>query len=529
VSRASEGAGEPNLGESSDESPDLRSVNARTARALSEMLRSTLGPWGRDKMLVDSDGMVVVTNDGATIIGELDVETEILPVGRMLHRLAASQDDQVGDGTTTAVVLAAELVIRAEELVQRGLAPTTVADGYRRAAELASTKLDRLATSVDPDDDAALEEVVRVALTGRGTESTADALPQVLVPAVRSVETPSGIDLDRIRVVTVPGGTVANSYLLDGLVLDNNEPVDSAMPERVDDAGIACVTGPIGTSTGSDETSVTVGTADEISSLATREAAAFRDNLRAVDAGVSAVFCSDEIDDTAARLLADEGVLATQLTTPDDVRDVARATGARVVGGLRDLDAADLGHASRVEMRYVGFDRRLLIGGCADPTAVSLVLHGETEHVVDETERAARDGLGVVRTMLLDGRVVPGAGAVEVALASELRDASTGIETRAQFAVEAFADALETVPVSLARNAGLDPIDTLTELRARHHGGARRAGVHPDEGVVDDVFDHGIREPHRSKRLALAGAVDVAVAIVRIDDLLSATDLTADA
>ncbi|KZN24391.1 thermosome subunit [Haladaptatus sp. R4] len=503
---------------------DAREMNVTAGRAVAEAVRTTLGPRGMDKMLVDSMGDVVVTNDGVTILTEMDIEH---PAATMMVEVAETQEDETGDGTTTAVILAGDLLRRAEDLLEQGVHPTTVARGYRLASEEAYRLLEAASHPVEERD--LLTEIAQTAMTGKGAEAAKEALSELVVRAVRAVYDEDGdggdIDLSNVTVETVVGGGISDSELVEGVVVDK-ERVNDDMPWRVEDATIALVDTPIEVQETETDTAVSITDPDQLQGFLDREEAQLREMVeRITDSGANVVFCQKGIDDMAQHLLAQEGVLAVRRAKKSDVQHLARATGARVVSSLGDIDSDDLGHAGIVEERNVAGDTRIFVEGCDNPRSVTLLLRGGTEHVVEEVERAVHDSLGVVRVTLLDGQVLPGGGAPETTLALGLREYADGVGGREQLAVEAFADAMETVPRTLAENAGISPIDGVTDLRSRHDAGEENVGLDAETGEVVDMLDVGVVEPRRVKSRAIGSATDVAELLLRIDDVISAGDL----
>ncbi len=503
---------------------DAREMNVTAAKAVAEAVRTTLGPKGMDKMLVDSVGDVVVTNDGVTILKKMDIEH---PAATMVVEVAETQEDETGDGTTTAVILAGDLLKRAEDLLEQGVHPTVVARGYRLASEEAHRVLESKAHPVEETD--LLTEIAQTAMTGKGAEAAKEALSELVVTAVRAVKDEDGdggdIDLSNVAVETVVGGGISDSELVEGVVVDK-ERADDNMPWRVEDAKIALVDTPIEVPETEADASVSITDPDQLASFLDREEGQLREIVdRIADSGANVVFCQKGIDDVAQNLLAERGILAVRRTKASDVKRLARATGGRVVSSVDDIDPADLGESGVVGERDVAGDTMIFVEECDNPKSVTLLLRGGTEHVVEEVERAVDDSLGVVRVTLLDGHVLPGGGAPEIELALAIRDYADGVGGREQLAVEAFADAMEAVPRTLAENAGVSPIDALTDLRSRHDAGEENAGLDAETGEVTDMLDAGVVEPLRVKTQAIESATDAAELLLRIDDVISAGDL----
>ena len=501
---------------------DAQNMNITAGKAVAESVRTTLGPKGMDKMLVDSGGSVVVTNDGVTILKEMDIDH---PAANMIVEVSETQEDEVGDGTTSAVVVAGELLDQAEELLDQDIHATTLAQGYRQAAEEAKSILEEDAIDVSADDRDTLVEIAQTAMTGKGAENAKDLLADLVVDAVLAVADDDDIDTENVSVEKVVGSSVDESELVEGVIVDK-ERVDENMPYAVEDATVALFDGDIEVKETEIDAEVNVTDPDQLQQFLDQEEAQLREMVdHLVDIGADVVFVGDGIDDMAQHYLAQEGILAVRRAKSDDLNRLARATGGRVVSNLEDIESDDLGFAGSVAQKDVGGDERIFVEDVEEAKSVTLILRGGTEHVVDEIERAIEDSLGVVRTTLLDGQVLPGGGAPEAELALQLRDFADSVGGREQLAVEAFADALEVIPRTLAENAGLDPIDSLVDLRSRHDGGEFGAGLDAYTGDVIDMEAEGVVEPLRVKTQAIESATEAAVMILRIDDVIAAGDL----
>jgi thermosome len=521
------GGGQPLLVLSEDSQrtsgKDAQSMNITAGKAVAESVRTTLGPKGMDKMLVDSSGEVVVTNDGVTILKQMDIEH---PAANMVVEVSETQEDEVGDGTTTAVVVSGELLKKAEDLLEQDIHATTLAQGYRQAAEKAKEVLTEAAIEVSEDDRETLKEIAATAMTGKGAESAKDTLSRLVVSAVLAVKDEEGIDTDNIKVEKVVGGSTENSELVEGVLVDKTRVHDN-MPYFVEDANVAVVDDALEVKEADIDTEVNVTDPDQLQQFLDQEEAQLKEMVDTlVDAGADVVFAEDGIDDMAQHYLAKEGILAVRRTSSDDAKRIARSTGARVVSNLSDVEADDLGFAGNVVEQDVAGDTKILIEDVEDAKSVTMLLRGGTEHVVDEVERAIDDSLGVVRTTLEDGHVLPGGGAPETALSLALRDFADSVGGREQLAIEAFADAVEVIPRTLAENAGLDSIDSLVELRSKHDGGDADAGLDAYTGDVINMSDEGVVEPLRVKTQAIESATEAAVMLLRIDDVIAAGDLS---
>ena len=501
---------------------DAQSSNISAGKAVSESVRTTLGPRGMDKMLVSDSGDVVITNDGATILNEMDIEH---PAAQMIVEVADSQEEEVGDGTTSAVVISGELLSQAEDLLDQDIHATTLAQGYREAAEEAINALEEVAIDVDEDDTEVLEQIAATAMTGKGAESAKDLLSELVVDAVRAVADDDGVDTDNIKVEKVVGGSIENSELVEGVIVDK-ERVSENMPYFAEDANVAIIDGDLEIKETEIDAEVNVTDPDQLEQFLEQEEAQLREMAEQVaDAGADVVFVDGGIDDMAQHYLAQEDIIAVRRVKSSDQSQLARATGATPVSSVDDLTAEDLGVAGSVAQKEIAGDQRIFVEDVDDAQAVTLILRGGTEHVIDEIDRAIEDSLGVVRTTIEDGKVLAGGGAPEIDLSLALRDYADSVGGREQLAVEAFADALEVIPRTLAENAGLDPIDSLVELRSAHDGGDTGAGLDAYTGDTIDMDAEGVYEPLRVKTQAIESATEAAVMLLRIDDVIAAGDL----
>jgi thermosome len=495
--------------------------NIRAGKAVAQAVRTTLGPRGMDKMLVDSSGNVVITNDGVTILDEMDIEH---PAAQMIVEVAETQEEEVGDGTTTAAVLTGELLAKAEDLLENDLHPTIVVEGYRRAAALAQEAIDGQLLDVDLDDDL-LEQVAESSMTGKGTgDVAADRLATLVVRAVRMVhDDGERFDRDDVHVETRTGASSSATELVEGVVIDE-EPVNENMPRSVEDATVAVLDVELKVRESEIDAEYTIETVDQLTAALDAEEGELRSYATALaDAGVDVVFCSKSIDDRVAAYLADADVLAFESVSESDARAVARATGAKRLGSVRDLDGSDFGRADAVRVETYGDDDLAFVEGGAAAKAVTLFLRGGTEHVVDELERAVEDAVDVVVAALDAGGVVPGAGQAEIAISDYVRAKAASVEGRQQLAVEAFADAVDMLPRTLAENTGMDAIDALVDLRARFETEGR-AGIvsRGRSGEIADPVEAGVFDPAAVKREAIESATEAATMILRIDDVIAA-------
>ena len=499
---------------------DAQSSNIAAGKAVSEAVRSTLGPRGMDKMLVDSSGDVVITNDGSTILDEMDIEH---PAAQMIVEVADSQEEEVGDGTTTAAVLAGQLLAHAEDLLEDDVHPTTIVEGYYEAAEIAKEAVDDEVLDDDLDDEL-LRRVAVSSMTGKGTGGVdAERLAEVVVDAVRQVQRDGVVHRNDIHLLTQVGASSSATELVQGVIVDE-EPAHDGMAREVEDAAVAIIDEELEVKESEIDAEYNVTSVDQLNEAIQAEEEELRSYASAIqDAGATVAFVTEDMDDRVASHLANADILAFEGVDDDDARSISQATGAARIGDVDDLDEDDLGHAGEIYVERFGEDDLTFIAGGAEAQSVTVFARGGTEHVVDELERALEDGLDVVTASLDKGGVVPGAGASEIAIADAIRDATAGIKGRKQLAVEAFADAVDVLPRTLARNVGMDPIDALVDLRARHDR-TGRAGViaSGERGEIDDPVEHGILDPRAVKEEAIDSATEAATMIVRIDDIISA-------
>jgi thermosome len=505
---------------------DAQRLNIMAARVIAEAVRSTLGPRGMDKMLVDGLGDIVITNDGVTILKEMDVEH---PAAKMVIEIAKSQENEVGDGTTTAVVIAGELLKRAEELIESEIHPAIISNGYRFAAQKAIEVLEEIAIPVSRDDDEVLKKIAATAMTGKGAEVAVGKLSDIAVKAVKAVaEEVNGkleVDTDNVKIEKRTGASVDETELIDGIVLDK-EVVHPGMPKKIENAKILLFNGALEVKETETDAKIRITDPEMLQKFIEQEEKMLQDMVdKIVGSGANVLFCQKGIDDLAQYYLAKAGVLAVRRVKKSDIEKLAKATGARILTDLRDIKPEDLGEANLVEERKVGDEKMVFVTGCKNPKAVTIIVRGGTEHVVDEMARGVEDAIRVVAVALEDGKVVAGAGAPEIEVSLKLREWSPKLGGREQLAVEAFAAALEIIPKTLAENAGLDPIDVLVELKAAHEKGQKTAGVNVDTGKVVDMKESGVLEPLRVKKNAIESATEVAVMILRIDDVIAAKGL----
>ncbi len=499
---------------------DAQRNNIAAARAVAETVRTTLGPKGMDKMLVDSSGDVVVTNDGVTILEEMSIEH---PTAKMIVEVAKTQEDEVGDGTTTAVVLAGELLKNAEDLLDKNIHPTVITKGFRLAADKAQELLLKLAENVDVDDEDVLNKIAMTAMTGKGAENAKEKLAELCVKAVKRIIEDNEVDLEDIKIEKKVGDGIENSELIDGVVLDK-ERVHSGMPKKIEDAKIALLDAAVEIKNTEMDAKIEIDDPEKLQGFLDQEERMINAMVdKIVNSGANVVICQKGIDDVAQYLLADKGIYAVRRVKESDMERLAKATGGKVVSNLNALKSDKLGKAGKVEEIKIGDDEMTYISECENPKSVTLLVKGGTKHVVDEVERAVTDALGDIAASLKIGKVVGGAGAIEVEVARGLREYANKLSGREQLAVLAFADAVEVIPRTLAENAGLDPIDVLTELKASHDAGKKWAGIDVFSGKVQDSWNNGVIEPLKIKTQAIKSASEVAELILRIDDIIAAS------
>lgn len=503
---------------------DAQRMNILAARAVAEVVRSTLGPKGMDKMLVDSMGDVVITNDGVTILETMDIEH---PAAKMIVEVAKAQEDEVGDGTTTATVLAGELLKRAEDLLDQDIHPAVIAQGYKLAAEKAMAAVDSESEEIRKDDKETLIKIAQTSMNGRGTESGIGYLATLGVESILKImETGEDVDVDDIKLEKKAGGSLDESSLIDGIVLDK-ERVHSGMPKDVKNAKIALLNVALEVKEPETDAQIQITMPEQLEAFLDKEEEMIKKMItRIKDSGASVIICQKGIDDLAQHLLAKEGILAFRRVKKTDMGVLSKATGAKVVTDIRDLDDSDLGFAESVEERKIAGDAMTFIEGCKSPKAVTILLRGGTDHVTDEAERALKDALKVLATALKYGKVVAGGGAIEIELGLRLNKLAPRIGGREQLAIEAFARALDIIPRSLADNAGLSAIDLLVKAKSAHGAGKNTYGIEVMSGEVKDMYKLGVIEPAQIKKQAIKSASEAAIMILKIDDVIAASKLS---
>jgi thermosome len=513
-------------GSSENKGRDAQRNNIFAAKLIAEIVKTSLGPRGMDKMLVDTLGDVTITNDGATILKEIDVQH---PAAKMIVEISKTTDNEVGDGTTSAAVLAGALLENAEELINRDVHPTVIVDGYQRAAEKALEHLDKIAIQVPPTDKKWLQKIARTSMASKLVSGDATQLSQIAVDALLAIAEQTGdkykVDLDNVKVEKKPGGSTSDTKLIKGIVLDK-EVVHAGMPKRVESAKIALLNSPLEIEKTEFSAEIRINDPTQMKQYLDEE----NDMLKAMvekvaSTGANVLVCQKGIDDIAQHFLAKKGILTVRRAKESDMTKLAKATGARVVTNLDDLTEKDLGSAQLVEERKVETDKWVFVEGAKNPKAVSILLRGGSQRVVDEADRSMHDALMVVKDVIEHPVVAVGGGATEAELAHRLRQWANSLSGREQLAVQKYADALESIPLTLAVNSGMDPIDTQVELRAKHGQEKKWWGVNCLESKCSDMEAEEVYEPASVKEQIIKSSTEAASMILRIDDVIAASKM----
>jgi archaeal chaperonin len=500
--------------------------NITAAKVIAEVVRTSLGPRGLDKMLVDTVGDVTITNDGATILKEIDVQH---PAAKMMVEVAKSVDNEVGDGTTSAVVIAGALIEKAEELINKEVHPTVIVDGYTAAAEQALKTLQRIAVKVDTDDKETLTKIAKTSMYSKLVSDDSPILSQIVVNATKQVaEKAEGIeglkvDLDNIKVEKKAGGSIHDTKLIKGIVLDK-EVVHAGMPKRIENARIALLNSALEIEKTEMSAEIRINDPQQMQMFLEEENKMLKSMVDKIkSSGANVVLCQKGIDDIAQHYLAKAGILGVRRIKESDMFKLSKATGARIVSNLDDLVDKDLGSADLVEERKIETDKWVFIEGCKNPKSVTILIRGGSQRVVDEADRSVHDALSVVKDVLENPAIVAGGGAPEAYISNELRQWSSNLEGRAQLAVHKFADALDSIPLALAENAGMDPIDTMTDLRAKQGKRGKWIGVDVRNTAVVDMFKENVLDPLVVKEQVIKSAAEAASMILRVDDVISSS------
>ena len=501
---------------------DAQKNNITAAKLIAEIIHTSLGPRGMDKMLVDSLGDVTITNDGATILKEIDVQH---PAAKMLVEISKATDNEVGDGTTSAVVLAGALLENAESLILQDVHPTIIVDGYRKAAHKTIELLAKIADKVSPTDKEVLERIARTSMQTKLVRRDSSNLSDMVVKAVLAVaekkEDGYTVDIDDIKVEKKAGGSIKDSVLTKGIILDK-EVVHSGMPKKIDKAKIALINTALEIDKTEFDAKINISNPQQMKSFLDEENKMIKNMVdKVIASGANVLLCQKGIDDMAQHYLAKAGILTVRRIKESDLAKLAKATGARLVSNLDDLFEKDLGIAEIVEERKIETDRWVFVEGCKHPKAVTILVRGGSQRVVDEVERSVHDALMVVKDVMENPLIVAGGGAPETYAATKIREWAKSLEGREQLAVEKFADSLEVIPITLAENAGMDPIDTLTSLRSKQLKGNKWTGIDAMKGQVVSMHSSDIFEPLSVKNQIISSATEAACMILRIDDVIA--------
>ena len=502
---------------------DAQRNNILAAKVITETIKTTLGPQGMDKMLVSGMGDVVITNDGATILKEIDVQH---PAAKMLVEVAKSQDSEVGDGTTTVVVLAGELLTRAEKLLDQEVHPTVIVEGYKKAAAKALEILQSLSIDIQSDDEKMLKLVAMTSMGTKATVGTSEHLGTLATKAIRQImEERDGkitADIDRIKVLKKKGESMEQSELIKGIVVDK-EIAHPQMPKQVKGAKIALVNAKLEIEKTEFDAKININSPDQMKGFLDEEESMLREMTERVGkSGANVIFCEKGIDDMALHFLAKKNIMAIKNVSSGDMEKLAKATGGIIQASTKDIPSEGLGEAKLVEEMKIGDDKLVFVRDCKDPHAVTVMIRGGSDHVVDEAERSIHDALCVVRNAVEDGKIVAGGGSPEAETAKQLRDYALKVGGREQLAIEAYAEALEAIPLTIAQNSGLDPIDIMVELRSKHANPENKwFGVQVETGKIADMLADNVVEPLRVKQQAVKSATEAACMLLRIDDVLS--------
>jgi archaeal chaperonin len=511
-------------GASQTKGRDAQKNNIAAAKLISEVVRSSLGPRGMDKMLVDGLGDVTITNDGATILKEIDVQH---PAAKMMVEISKATDNEVGDGTSSVVVLAGALIEKAEELITKDVHPTIIVDGYRKSALKSIEIYNHLAQKIDPGNKSELIRVARTSMQTKLVSRDSDELSEVVVNAALQVSEPNEsayiIDIDDVKVEKKTGGSLRDTKLIKGIVLDK-EVVHGGMPKRVEKAKIALVNSALEIEKTEFDAKININSPDQMKMFLEEENKMLKNMVdKIISSGANVAICQKGIDDVAQHYLAKSNVLSVRRVKESDMTKLSRATGARIVNNLEDLSSKDLGSADLVEERKVETDKWVFIEGCKHPKAVTILIRGGSQRVVDEAERSIHDALMVTKDVMEKPSIVAGGGSPESYVAGKLREWSSTLSGREQLAADKFAESLEVIPLALAENAGMDPIDTLTELRSKQTKGSKWSGIDARGGKVVDMSKLDIVEPLSVKEQIIKSATEVASMILRIDDVIASS------
>ena len=502
--------------------------NIAAAKAVTEAVKTTLGPKGMDKMLVDSLGDVTITNDGATILDTIDVEH---PAAKMIIEVAKTQDDKVGDGTTTSVIIAGELLNLAEELMEQQVHPTIIFRGYRKALVKSKEILKDLAIKIDIYDKNTLIKVAETSMNSKLIAGAKSHFADIAVNGVSQIMEDRGdskiIDLDQIQIIKKEGKSLLDTSIIDGIIVDK-EVVHPMMPKSIKDAKVALISSALEVVKTEFDAEIRIQTPDQINKFLQEESNMLKSRVgKLKESGANVVFCQKGVDDKAQNFLAKDGILTVRRVKRSDMEKLARATNAKIVNNIFEISEGDLGKAGKVEEKKIGEDNMIFVSECTDPKAVSILIRAGIEHVVDEAERMINDALSVVKAVVELPFILPGGGASEIELAKRLRTYARSIGGRQQLAIEIYANALEVIPKTLVENAGYNPVDLIVELRSKHEADDGASyGINIDEGKPDNMVNLGVIEPLLVLTQAIQSATEVASMILKIDDVIAATSLS---
>jgi len=529
---SSELAGTPVLilreGASRSRGREAQHGNIMAAQIVAESVKSALGPKGMDKMLVDSFGDVTITSDGRTVLDEMDIQH---PAAKMMVEVAKTQDNEVGDGTTTAVIIAGELLGKAEDLIEKNVHPTVIIDGYRKAADKALETLEKIAISVDPTDKKPIEKVAMTSMASKLVAESREYLAKIASSAILQVaekaEDGFKVDIDDVKVEKKAGEALTDTKLINGVVLDK-DVVHPGMPKRVEKAKIALVDTPLEIEKTEFDAKINIESPEQMDAFLKQEENMIKEMVEKLAAkGANVILCQKGIDDLAQHFLSRKGILAVRRIKQSDMEKLAKATGGKLLTNLDDMTQRDFGYAQLVEERKIGDDKMTFIEGCKNPRAVTILIRGGTERIVDEAERSLHDALCVARDVVKEPKIMAGGGAPEMEVAKALKEYAETLPGREQLAVMCFAEALEAIPATLSENAGLDPIDIISELRARHEKGEIWAGVEVHSGKVENMEDVGVFEPLAVKKQIIKSSTEAASMLLKIDDIIAAGKMKA--
>jgi len=532
LSSPASGGGVPVLvlreGSSRSRGREAQHTNIEAAKIVTETVKSSLGPKGMDKMLVDSFGDVTITSDGRTILDEMDIQH---PAAKMMVEVAKTQDNEAGDGTTTAVIISGELLNKAQELIEKNVHPTIIIDGYRKASEKALEILEKIAIHVDMSSQDYVKKVAMTSMASKLVAEHKEYLADLAVKAILAVAEKEGekykADVDDVKVEKKPGESVSDTKLIQGIVLDK-DIAHSGMPKRVEKAKIALLDCPLEIEKTEFDAKINIESPEQMEAFLKQEEDMLRDMVEKIaKAGANVILCEKGIDDMVQHFLARKGILTVRRNKKSDMEKLAKATGGKIVTNLDSITSADLGYAALVEERKIGEDKMTFIEGCKHPRAVTILIRGGTQRIVDEAERSIHDALCVVRDVVEEPKIVAGGGAPELEVSRMLKKYAETLPGREQLAVRGFAEALEAVPTTLTENAGLDPIDILSELRSRHEKGETWAGIEVNVGKAQDMTKAGVFEPLAVKKQIIKSATEASTMILKIDDVIAAGKMRA--